>query len=91
MIISVLGAQFPVSFDVQNNLNHILAISKLAKKNDLVIFPEGSVSGYDTNHSFLKKIDISAVKKGLETIRNEAIVSILRATKKVTGKLWISP
>ncbi len=71
MIISVLGVQFPVSFDVQDNLNHILAMLKLAKKNDLVVFPEGSISGYDNNLSFLKKIDMLEVNQGLETIRNE--------------------
>jgi len=73
MIISILGAQFPVSFDVQDNLNHILAILKHSKESDLVVFPEGSVSGYDTNLSFLEKINISEVKEALEILRNEAI------------------
>ena len=73
MLISILGAQFPVSFDVQDNLNHILAILKHSNEYDLVVFPEGSVSGYDANLSFLEKIDISEVIQALEILRNEAI------------------
>lgn len=73
MLISILGAQFPVSFDVQDNLNQILEILKHSKEQDLVVFPEGSVSGYDTNLSFLEKIDISEVIQALEILRNEAI------------------
>ena len=57
MLISILGAQFPVSFDVQDNLNQILSILKNSKEQDLVVFPEGCISGYDTNLSFLEKVD----------------------------------
>lgn len=73
MLISILGAQFPVSFDVQDNLNQILSILKNSKEQDLVVFPEGCISGYDTNLSFLDKVDTSQVEQALETLRIEAI------------------
>ena len=81
MFVSILGAQFPVSFDVQDNLNHILTILNHSNEWDLVVLPEGSVSGYDTNLSFLEKIDISEVIQALEILRNEAI------TRKI--HLWV--
>ncbi len=81
MQISILVAQFPVSFDVQDNLNQILEILKHSKEYDLVVFPEGCISGYDINLSFLGKINISQVNEALEILRNEAI------TRKV--HLWV--
>ena len=52
MLISILGAQFPVSFDVQDNLNQILSILKNSKEQDLVVFPEGCISGYEQIYLF---------------------------------------
>ena len=73
MILSVLVAQFPISFNIQKNLNAILGILRNCKQNDLVVFPEGCISGYDTDPSFLEKIDNSQVIKALGLLKNEAI------------------
>jgi len=73
MFITILGAQFPVSFNVKDNLNEILEVLKFSKENDLVVFPEGSISGYDTNLSFLEKLDHLKVRDALKKLRNEAI------------------
>ena len=81
MLLSVLIGQFPVSFNIDSNLDEILAILKYAKKDDLVIFPEGSVSGYDTDLSFLEKIDQTKVNKAFNVLKEESI------TKKI--HLWV--
>ncbi|MFX0039085.1 MAG: carbon-nitrogen hydrolase family protein [Promethearchaeota archaeon] len=73
MQLFVLVAQFPVSFSIDDNINIILEILKNSKENDLVVFPEGCISGYDTDLSFLEEIDMPKVHKGLEILRNEAI------------------
>ena len=72
MNLSVLVAQFPVSFDIQNNIDEILKILRNAKRNDLVVFPEGSISGYNTDLSFLDKIDNSQVVNALDILKDEA-------------------
>ncbi|UCC20066.1 MAG: carbon-nitrogen hydrolase family protein [Promethearchaeota archaeon] len=73
MELSIFVAQFPVSFVVQDNLDIIMEILKNVKQYDLVVFPEGCISGYDTNTSFLEKIDITTVNDGLTLLRSEAI------------------
>lgn len=73
MYVSILGAQFPVSFDVQENLSQIMDILKHSKEHDLVVFPEGCISGYDINLSFLKKIDNSQVERALTKLKNKAM------------------
>jgi predicted amidohydrolase len=73
MFISIFGAQFPITFDIRNNLDQILEILKNSKKYDLVVFPEGCISGYDLNLSFLENVDSNLVNYALETLREEAI------------------
>jgi len=73
MNLSVLVAQFPVTFDIKENLDVILKILRNAKENDLVVFPEGSISGYDTDLSFLDTIDNSQVVNALDLLKDEAI------------------
>lgn len=55
MNLSILVAQFPVSHNILENLEQILNILKNSQENDLVVFPEGCISGYDTDLSFLAK------------------------------------
>ena len=74
MFLSVLIGQFPVSFNIDSNLDEILAILKYAKKDDLVIFPEGAVSGYDTDLSFLERIDKTKVKEVFNILKEESII-----------------
>ncbi|MFX1420122.1 MAG: carbon-nitrogen hydrolase family protein [Promethearchaeota archaeon] len=73
MHLSILGAQFPISFNIDENVNEILKILEISKENDLVVFPEGSISGYDINLSFLDNIEISKIQNALEMLRNGAI------------------
>jgi len=73
MDISILVAQFPVSYSIDENLEIILGVLKQSKEDDLVVFPEGSISGYDTELSFLEKIDMSKVTYALEVLKSVAM------------------
>ena len=66
-------AQFPVSFTVQDNLDINLGILRNTKEYDLVVFPEGCISGYDTNLCFLDKLNMIEVNEALEILRKQAI------------------
>ena len=68
MKILCTAAQFPVTLSVKENLTYIFGILASAAPGGMVVFPEGSVSGYDTDPSFLKAIDTEAVQSGLEKI-----------------------
>jgi predicted amidohydrolase len=58
MKISVLVGQFPITFNISGNLNQIKSILEKSKKDDLVILPEGALSGYSDDIAFLKDINI---------------------------------
>ena len=57
MIINALIAQFPVSLSIQENLSTILKLLDQVKPGDWILFPEGSVSGYALDLSFLGSLD----------------------------------
>lgn len=65
MLISVLVAQFPISISVKENLARIEEVIDQSKPGDLVVLPEGSVSGYSCDLSFLRKIDQPALQRAL--------------------------
>ena len=73
MEISLLVTQFPVSCNIDENLDIILEVLKQSKEDDLVVFPEGSISGYDTDLSFLENIDMSKVTYALEVLKSVAM------------------
>jgi predicted amidohydrolase len=73
MHINVLFAPFPVSFSVRHNLDTILSVLDCAQGADLVVFPEGSVSGYSDDLSFLDGVDWQEVEAALERLQGEAV------------------
>jgi predicted amidohydrolase len=72
MKINAVVAQFPVTFSTRMNLGIIDSVIDQTNIGDWVIFPEGSVSGYSTDPSFLKQINHAELIAGLEHIRNQA-------------------
>jgi predicted amidohydrolase len=48
------------------------SVLEQADADDLVLFPEGSISGYSKDTSFLEQIDLSAVMRGIEHLQAEA-------------------
>ncbi len=72
MNLTALVAQFPITLSVKHNLDYIQQVLNIAQVGDLVVFPEGAISGYSTDLSFLEKIDSSIVAAGLADIKQEA-------------------
>ena len=72
MIVSAIIAQFPISLSIQTNLEAIYTVLDQAKSGDLVLFPEGCVSGYSTDSSFLEKIQSHELEIALGHIQNMA-------------------
>ena len=81
MKLTALVAQFPVSLSIQKNLESIHAILSQAHPGDLVVCPEGSLSGYDTDTSFLKLINNAELMAGKTHLQAEA------AARKIN--LWV--
>ncbi len=73
MTITVMVAQFPVTFSIRRNVEAICAVLDQAEAGDLVLFPEGSVSGYSSDLSYLEKIKMDELKDGLDQIQHEAL------------------
>lgn len=72
MIIRAVVAQFPVSFSIPENLDRILSVLAQTVPGDLVLLPEGSLSGYSDDLSFLQNIRPHELHAGLNRLQNEA-------------------
>ena len=72
MPIAVLLAQFPVSLSIQSNIETMRAVLEQTRTGDLVVFPEGSISGYSTDVSFLERIQHQELRAGLSLLQTEA-------------------
>ena len=73
MEVSLLVGQFPITFDISSNLNNIISILEEAEIDDLVVLPEGALSGYSDDISFLKSIDIHKLEYAMEKLKQEVL------------------
>lgn len=72
MLIQAIIAQFPVSQDISENLTAIQAVLAQARQGDLVLLPEGGLSGYSEDSGFFGRLDEAALHMALEQLRLEA-------------------
>ncbi len=73
MKVSIIIGQFPITFNIKENLNKIKQILDEANEDDLIILPEGALSGYDDDISFLKYIDLQTLNYAMNQLKSEAI------------------
>jgi predicted amidohydrolase len=73
--ISTLVAQFPVTLDIQHNLDVILSILAQAEPDTLVILPEGALSGYAEDTGFLGEINQQLLAIALRKLQEVALQS----------------
>jgi predicted amidohydrolase len=69
MKIHALIAQFPISLSIEKNLETMLAILEQSQPEDLILFPEGAVSGYSHDLSFLNNIDLQELDAALKQLQ----------------------
>ena len=72
MKLSAIVAQFPITLSIQNNLEIINSVLERTREGDWVLFPEGSLSGYSPDMSFLQHIDHDELIAGLKHIQQIA-------------------
>ena len=72
MVVEALIGQFPISIKVGENLDAIREILTHAFPDDLVVLPEGALSGYEEDPAFLSEIAPARVQEGLRILGEEA-------------------
>lgn len=92
MNVNLLIAQFRVSFNVEDNLNQIIEIINNSEEEDLIILPEGALSGYADDMEFLNFIDyenlLSALKSIKDTVYHKKVHIIFGSCIKETGNWY---
>lgn len=73
MEVSILVGQFPISFDIKENINSIVTILEKSEMDDLVVMPEGALSGYSDDIYFLENINLELLQQGLDRLKQEVI------------------
>ncbi len=73
MNISVLVGQFPITFNIYENLKKIQLILEKSQKDDIVVLPEGALSGYSDDITFLKDINVNELKNAMDLVREEVM------------------
>ncbi|MGM7703390.1 carbon-nitrogen hydrolase family protein [Pseudalkalibacillus sp. Hm43] len=58
MNLTVWIGQFPLSFDMKANLNHIVKLMDQLDEDEVLVLPEGALSGYDDDLGFLENLDV---------------------------------
>ena len=71
--ISVLVAQFPITLDIRQNLESILSVISRAEPDDLIVLPEGALSGYAEDSSFLHDINTALLAESLHNLQAEVM------------------
>ncbi len=80
MEISIIVGQFPISFNIEENLNNIVNILDKSEMDDLVVLSEGALSGYsDDNEEFTyKKVNLATHERGVFQAGNKLTVHKLK-------------
>ena len=90
--LSVVVGQFPISLNLTQNLQHILKILQQAKADELVVLPEGAVSGYSDDLAFLNTLDTDQLTQALdrlaETVVERKLHLIVGSLIWEKGKWW---
>ena len=73
MNISVLVGQFPITFNIYENLNNIKLILEKSYKDDLIVLPEGALSGYSDDIAFLEDVNVEDLKNAMKLLKEEVI------------------
>jgi predicted amidohydrolase len=58
---SIAVAQIPISWDIEQNLSTIAAVLADAQPGEIVVLPEGALSGYGSDLSVLDRLDPTAL------------------------------
>ena len=85
MQIELFAAQFPVSLSLEDNLKQMRTMLDGLPPQSWVVFPEGALSGYANDLSFLKQLNAQNLRKALQELQAEVQE---RALYVWFGSLW---
>jgi predicted amidohydrolase len=91
MKVSVTLAQFPVTWDVERNLESISEVLAEARPDDIVVLPEGALSGYGSDLSALGDLDTRALAHAADRVADLArrkAVHLFCGTLLFEGGVW---
>ena len=72
MHISAVAAQFPVSLSIADNVRQTRALLEQAQPDELLILPEGAISGYADDMRFLQAVDTVELECALHDVQQAA-------------------
>lgn len=93
MHITVALGQMPLEPDVQGNLAHILKAVKACQPGDLLLLPEGALSGYQNHTGWVHTLDAQAIAAGIVSIRDAVEAQQIYAlcgTYAQVGSDWVN-
>lgn len=100
MELSTVVAQFNVDLDINRNLHQIESIVEKCFENDIIVLPEGSLSGYSDDLSFLERLDMKQVNRCLDYLEKLVIdkqvhmfvgACLLEENKWFNSAIYLSP
>ncbi|MFE7113169.1 carbon-nitrogen hydrolase family protein [Streptomyces sp. NPDC057575] len=65
---SIAIAQFPVTWDIQQNLGAIASLLADTQPDEIVVLPEGALSGYGTDLSALEHLHLGALAHAMDRL-----------------------
>lgn len=68
MNVNVLAGQVPITWNILDNVNSVRSVLELANMEDLVVLPEGAISGYDDQLTGLETLNPEEVTEAIDTI-----------------------
>ena len=68
MVVNVLLAQVPISWNIAENVATVRSVLEQANAQDLVVVPEGMISGYDDELSGLSVLDPRVLSDAIDAI-----------------------
>ncbi len=71
--ISVLVAQFPITLDTRQNLETMFSIISGSDPGDLIVLPEGALSGYAQDPAFLHDVNVVLLTESLRLLQAEVM------------------
>jgi predicted amidohydrolase len=72
--VSLKVAQFKISFDIKANHKQIMSMLDEVAEDEVIVFPEGALSGYSPDNTFLSRIDESLLQSCINNFREEAVL-----------------
>lgn len=72
MRVSLTVAQFPITWDVKRNVELISEVLAEARPDDIVVLPEGALSGYGPDLSVLGDLDTLALAHATDRVADLA-------------------